>query len=109
MPDQPGLSASLFREVAAQAAQSRTAAAESDSLATSPPTLDETDRSLIGRMVITLYVWVVPVTLLVILANGAVEHTWAATSAEAVDLIKVGVIPIVTLVLGYYFGKSAKP
>jgi len=33
---------------------------------------------------------------------------WDAAATQAVDLIKSCVFPVVTLVLGYYFGRSAK-
>ena len=33
---------------------------------------------------------------------------WDKIASDAGDLIKTGVLPIVTLVLGYYFGKSGR-
>ncbi len=33
---------------------------------------------------------------------------WDKASANALELIKIGIMPVITLVIGYYFGKSDK-
>jgi len=31
---------------------------------------------------------------------------WSDASANALELIKIGIMPVITLVIGYYFGRS---
>jgi hypothetical protein len=40
--------------------------------------------------------------------GGIRTGEWDAAGTQAVDLIKSTVLPVVTLVLGYYFGRSGK-
>ncbi|HTW71055.1 MAG TPA: hypothetical protein VME47_14290 [Acetobacteraceae bacterium] len=40
--------------------------------------------------------------------HASTQDDWKGIVEDASDLVKTGVLPIVTLVLGYYFGKSGK-
>lgn len=49
------------------------------------------------------------IAVLVLLAlQGWLTNDWEKVATEATDLVKSAVLPIVTLVLGYYFGQSDK-
>lgn len=81
-------------------------AAATVSAETAAPSRSELDRSLIGRYVVRLYCGVIVATLLVLLGRGALVST--TDLSAALDLIKTAVLPVVTLVIGYYFGKSER-
>jgi type VI protein secretion system component VasF len=59
------------------------------------------DRSFIGRAVISLYVGVVAAMVLYLLWSHD-DHTFSNLS----ELLKVSVLPVVTLAIGYYFGTA---
>lgn len=40
--------------------------------------------------------------------EGYVSRDWSQAAGEATDLVKSTILPIVTLVLGYYFGQGSK-
>ncbi len=69
--------------------------------------LDDFDRSFIARSILWVYA-VSILTVFVFLAAEAVKTSsdWKTAVSNADDVIKTSVVPIVTLVLGYYFGKS---
>lgn len=46
--------------------------------------------------------------LLFLAIQGITSGAWADLAAHAEEMIKTIVVPIVTLVLGYYFGQSTK-
>ena len=68
--------------------------------------MNATDRSIIAKLIVRLYVFVVSIALMYLVIVG-----WKFGSyvfPDVMELLKVAVIPIVTLALGYYFGtKSA--
>lgn len=112
MPNQPGVDPDteqarleeLFKSAEQKIADSQKSAQEASSL-------DDFDRSIIGRIVMYVYAGAI-VAGFVLFAIRAWHATgqddWAGIMKDAGDLIKTGVVPIVTLVLGYYFGKSGK-
>jgi hypothetical protein len=60
------------------------------------------DRSSIARWVILLYCCVVAAAVLYLLFRGI---WWGENVFDDIsDLIKTAIVPIVTLVIGYYFG-----
>jgi hypothetical protein len=69
---------------------------------------DDRQRAWIARTIIWIFVTVVVAGLAILVAEGAVTGKWAEASQQATDLIKSTVLPVVTLVLGYYFGRSGK-
>jgi len=73
------------------------------------PTQDEQDRSWIARTIIWIFVGAVSVVGFLLVLRGAFTGDWAAVTTMAVELLKSAVIPIVTLMLGYYFGQSSRP
>ena len=81
-------------------------AAAAKSLETDAEAAKRKDRSTIGRWVVAVFLAVVVVLLLYVL-GGALFFTWdeIKTPAEyASTTIGSVLLPVVTLVLGYYFG-----
>jgi len=63
------------------------------------------DRSLIVKLVIIRYVLAVGAIILYLMVRGGICSD-ESTVASIFDVIKIGVLPIVTLVMGYYFGSA---
>lgn len=67
------------------------------------------DRSFIAKMVMVVYVGALSLCLGLLVWHGLTgQGDFAAVSKDFADLIKTAVVPIVTLVLGYYFGRSGR-
>ena len=66
------------------------------------------DRSWIARRIIWVFVGVIAAGLGILVVGAAMTGKWDAAGAQSVDLIKSAVIPVVTLVLGYHFGRPGK-
>jgi hypothetical protein len=83
-------------------------AESAESVVAAPSTLLDQDRSWITRLVLRLFVSAIGVYLLLLLLQGIVPGASARIAGTAGDMIKTIIVPIVTLVLGYYFGQSGK-
>ena len=68
----------------------------------------DADRSWIARKIITIFVWVIGGVLALLTLQGVMTGQWSLVASQAAELIKTAVLPIVTLVLGYYFGQAGK-
>lgn len=66
------------------------------------------DRSMITRVVIQVFGASLGGVLLVIIIVAIASGEYVALAEKAIDLLKSVVLPIVTLVLGYYFGRAGK-
>ncbi len=97
----------LLASVTAEAAFSEQAA-ESTARALEPPSLADEDRSWIARLIVRLFIAAVAAYLLFLVVQGITTGVWAGAAAQAEEMIKTIVVPVVTLVLGYYFGQSTK-
>ncbi len=62
------------------------------------------DRSWIARRIITVFVVAIIGVFVLLGLQGHASGAWDTPASQAVELIKTAVLPIVTLVLGYYFG-----
>jgi heme/copper-type cytochrome/quinol oxidase subunit 4 len=62
------------------------------------------DRSLIVKSVIILYVVSIGLTILYLMYRGIFSNE--STLASILDIIKIAILPVVTLVMGYYFGSA---
>lgn len=62
------------------------------------------DRSFVVQMVIGLYVASLSVTILYLVIHGLCSNK--SVYASISDIVKVAIVPVVTLVIGYYFGKE---
>ncbi len=63
-------------------------------------------RDWIAEQIIRVLVYSVAAGLLICLIEGF-RSEWSTATAHAADLIKSVVLPVVTLVLGYYFGQAS--
>jgi hypothetical protein len=70
--------------------------------------IQQQDRSWIARWIIRMFVIVIAAVLVILTLQGLLNGDWKQVAMEATDLIKSAVLPIVTLVLGYYFGQADK-
>jgi hypothetical protein len=43
-----------------------------------------------------------------LLLEGLTTKDWDKVLSQGIDLVKSAVLPVVTLVLGYYFGRSSR-
>jgi type VI protein secretion system component VasF len=66
------------------------------------------DRSMITRVVIIVFGCSMLAVLAVIVLGSIMSQKYEDLGDKAVDLLKSTVLPIVTLVLGYYFGRAGK-
>lgn len=66
------------------------------------------DRSWIARSIIVMFCIAIGAVLFILLVQGIASGDWTKVATEATDPVKSAVLPIVTLVLGYYFGQSDK-
>ena len=65
------------------------------------------ERSRIGFLVVCLYCFIVSATALLLIYRGvAASPGGAGAFGDLAELIKVAVVPVVTLVIGFYFGSS---
>ena len=70
---------------------------------------DAKTRRGIATSIMAMFVAVVLAGMVILVIRGFNDNgAWAEVTKEALDLIKSTVLPVVTLVLGYYFGKSEK-
>jgi hypothetical protein len=69
---------------------------------------DDEARRWIAKTIIWIFVAVVAAVLILLLVQGIMTGNWTAATSQATDLIKSSVVPVVTLVLGYYFGRSGR-
>ncbi|MFV3128701.1 hypothetical protein [Niveispirillum sp. KHB5.9] len=68
------------------------------------------DQSHIARMVLNLFRWCVAVVLALLIFDFAARLYGVAIDntslvREVIDFVKVAILPLVTLVLGFYFGR----
>jgi VIT1/CCC1 family predicted Fe2+/Mn2+ transporter len=69
---------------------------------------EDQQRSWIARTIIWIFVAVIIAGLIILLLDGILTNEWKDVTTQSIDLIKSAVLPIVTLVLGYYFGRAGK-
>lgn len=87
---------------------------ELEGLLNTPQVVDQSlareaeDRSWVARRIIWIFVGVIAAGLGIIVLGAMMTGKWDEATRQAVDLIKSCVFPVVTLVLGYYFGRSGK-
>lgn len=68
----------------------------------------ERDRSWIARWVVFGYGVALVAYFAALAIQGITEGGWANIAREAFDCIKSAILPIVTLILGFYFGRGGK-
>lgn len=88
--------------------QSGANAARAKAAAMTAAEREDDDRSWIARAIIRVFVGVLAVGLATLVLNGLMTGDWQNVTTQVIDLIKSTVLPVVTLVLGYYFGRSGR-
>jgi surface polysaccharide O-acyltransferase-like enzyme len=63
-------------------------------------------RSHATRVIVIVYALVMVATALFIIASGFLAGDFKEAIAELLDFIKTALIPVVTFVVGHYFGAS---
>jgi hypothetical protein len=66
------------------------------------------DRSHVTATVMAVFLVTLLVSLGALLVGGLVGGGWATIAPHVVDILKSVVLPVVTLVLGYYFGRGGR-
>jgi hypothetical protein len=88
-------------------AEGRRAAEAGQSVADRAARQELDDRTLITRTVTTVFFVAVPGSLVLLLILSVISSASAKDAILAVtDILKSVLLPIVTLVLGYYFGRG---
>jgi hypothetical protein len=64
------------------------------------------DRSWIARAIIGAFLAALAAIFGLIIARAIAPGRWDEAVTLAVELFKIGLLPVVTLVLGFYFGRS---
>jgi hypothetical protein len=71
-------------------------------------------RDWIGKVIIAVFALAIFFGLLLLVPEGlmaeqgAQSDAWKNVALQSADLIKSALLPVVTLVLGYYFGQSSR-
>jgi len=68
-------------------------------------------RDWIGKVIIGVFAGALFFGFVTMVLEGLLSRTgtgWKDVASQATDLIKSAVLPVVTLVLGYYFGQSTR-
>jgi hypothetical protein len=102
-PEDPEIVA-LRRQIAETRAQVQETARAMDS----GQKQEADDRSMITRVVIIVFGLSMLAVLLVLVGSAVGSGKYEDLGDKAIDLLKSTVLPIVTLVLGYYFGRAGK-
>jgi hypothetical protein len=66
------------------------------------------DRSKITDWVMKGFAGALVLVFVLLVLEAAMTGNWAAVVTQAVEILKSVILPIVTLVLGYYFGRASK-
>jgi hypothetical protein len=73
------------------------------------PSRADFDRSRIAMTVMAVYAVGIACSMVFLIWRGlSGKDDFSIVSRDFSDLIKTGIVPIVTLVLGYYFGRSGR-
>lgn len=114
MSDQPDAAAPPLGSIGADLQIVRNLATEADEaartarLSVTAPTQDDEDRSLFARLLVRMFITTLAVYLLFLVLQWTAPGGSPDIAARAEDMIKSVLVPIVTLVLGYYFGQSRR-
>jgi hypothetical protein len=66
------------------------------------------DRSEIAKQIIYIFTGGIVIVLILLIVDGWATGKWDTVTSQAVDLLKSILLPVVTLILGYYFGQGGK-
>ncbi len=107
-PDLPGVPDAAFAESGARNARNLEESRRSDQLLETAAQRDAVARFTIARIVV--WTWAIVVGAIVLILAGAAVHdgNYPGFYAQALDVLKIAVIPVVTYVLGYYSARSSR-
>ncbi|MCS6855234.1 MAG: hypothetical protein NZ523_10850 [Elioraea sp.] len=66
------------------------------------------DRSTVTMIVMVVFAVALLTSLVVLLVASYASQDWTNLSQNVLDVLKSVVLPVVTLVLGYYFGRGGR-
>jgi hypothetical protein len=69
---------------------------------------DDEARRWIAKTIMGIFAGSILLVLMILIVQGILTSHWDTVASQSTDLIKSAVLPIVTLVLGYYFGRGDK-
>ena len=73
-----------------------------------PAEHEAADRSFITRWVVSAYFAFLLVIVGLLVTRAGTSSHWDDAVAQAFELFKIGVLPVVTLVIGHYFGRNER-
>ena len=104
-PPQPPIDPAILRQLEETQSQ---VSRDTQIVAAATQNQAERDRSWIARTIIWIFVGAVAGVLFLLLLRGLYTGDWETVTTQAADILKSAVLPVVTLVLGYYFGQTSK-
>jgi len=108
VPDPAGVDAET-RALLLEAARKRAEAERADAeLEARERERESADRSAITTTVMTVFGLALLGSLVVLLLAGLFSGRWETLAPSVTDILKPVLLPILTLVLGYYFGRGGK-
>jgi hypothetical protein len=81
---------------------------EAKRAAYNPEQKRDEDRSEIAKQIIYIFTGAIVLVLLLLIVDGCVTAKWDTVTTQAFDILKSILLPVVTLILGYYFGQAGK-
>ncbi len=101
-------------QAAAQAAELQALTAiklQTNDKAASKAPSDTENRTWIAQSIITSFLWSIGGVIMALFITSVVlqdAERWKEFSQALLDILKGVLLPVVTLILGYYFGQSSK-
>lgn len=109
MPAPQDVAAAQAAELLAQVQRERTEVAQAEAEVERAVRQQEMrDRSAVTVMVMFVFAAALLLSLVVLLVAGLASGKWETLAPNVADILKSVVLPIVTLVLGYYFGRGGR-
>ena len=65
-------------------------------------------RRWIAKTIIWIFTGTVVSVQTLLLIRGLMDGGWDAVTSQTIELVKSVVLPVVTLILGYYFGRAER-
>lgn len=66
------------------------------------------DRSTVTMIVMVVFAVALLASIIVLVIASYASDNWSSLSQNVLDVLKSVVLPVVTLVLGYYFGRGGR-
>ena len=82
-----------------------------EQIATQAPASDAENRAWIAKSIISNFTYAIAAVILALAVGSYLlqpDERWKEFSLALLDVLKGVLLPVVTLILGYYFGQSSK-